>query len=1469
MSTLPSAFHPVIRSWFASEIGEPTPIQTAAWPRIGAGEHVLVTAPTGSGKTLAAFLWALDRLFTGAWTAGATRALYVTPVKALGTDISRNLRHPLERLTHLGHGEGWAAPPRVAIRSGDTPQSERRRMARTPPEILITTPESLNLMLTSRSGRRMLAELETVILDEVHAVVGGKRGVHLITAVERLTRQSGEIQRIGLSATVEPTDRVAAWIGGRALIAPGVHRERPVVTVSSDERKAIEVRVESTLSRAPAAPRDRDEFWQNLAIDLRREISRHRSTLVFANSRRMVERVARLINEGAGDHLAWSHHGALSHEIRQVVEQRLKDGALRAIVATNSLELGIDVGAVDHVILIQSPPSVASTLQRVGRSGHAVGATSSGRLYPLHPRDLLQCTVSAEAALAGDLEPIRPVTGALDVLAQVLLSMTVATTWNLDELYDAIRCADPYRALPRRHFDLVVDMLSGRYANVRLGALNPMVSLDRMDGTIQARPGVERRLYLSGGTIPDRGYYTLRIQEANGARLGELDEEFVWERSVGDTFSLGVQSWRVEAVTHSDVLVSPAPAAAAMAPFWRADERDGSHHMGLRLARRLEELETGLDDEDLSRRLVRTAPLSPTAADQLVEFLRAQTAATGQLPHRHRVLVEHGDSSRGRSGERQIFLHTLWGGQVNRTLGLVFRALWKADHGTDIAVAHDEDCVVLSVPADAVVDDPLAAVTPSRIHDLVRTTLATTGAFGARFREAAGIALLLPRAGPNRRTPLWLHRQRAKDLLEGLREADDFPLVLEAWRATLEDGLDLSSLEARLNEIADGDIEVVCVRTTRPSPFAAHVLWRQTNELMYDDDRPGTPGGHSVRSDLLSDLVLSSGIRHLVSPDLVSELESKLARLAPGYSPAPGRDLVDWIVERTLLTAEEWTALSAAVCRDHDVTADVVAESVRERVVRLPAPPLVLAAETLPRVSEALGLTGPAADDLLGHPAEIDPPRHPAPQLSAPEILRDRLRFRGPVEPEQLGRELGFSSDLLARAVEVLIEDGEIVSDQITCDATTPQLCHRENLERLLRLGRHKSRPSFQTRPVEELPLFLAERHGLALADPSFEAFQDAVEGLLGWPAPAEMWETELLPARSPDYRGRWLDSLLRDTSLEWVGCGERTLTLVTEGERPLLGLDGDNRVADEGLFPHRLGRFTLTELALHHERPASDIAESLWAAAWRGEVTADSFAPLRQAVETGFASGRQAESPSRPGRRTRRRARFQLWQSEHDHAGQWYPLAPCPSADDPLEREEVVRDRVRLLLDRHGLLFRSLVERELPALRWAAVFPALRLMELSGEVLGGRFFEGVPGLQFISPEAFRTLRRGLAADRIWWLAAVDPASPCALGLEGMPSEMPRRAAGNHLVYHGARLVLVSEATGRRLTVTVPPDHPALDEYLVVLRHFLTREVRPRRSLTIETVNGGPAQDSPYAPALARGFHVTRGPASLRLSRRL
>ncbi|MCU0693287.1 MAG: DEAD/DEAH box helicase, partial [Polyangiaceae bacterium] len=725
-----SAFHVLTRRWFEQQLGTPTEAQQLAWPRIARGEHVVLAAPTGSGKTLAAFLWALDGLITGRTPPGQVRVLYVSPMRALNNDVRRNLFEPLDGLQReFERAAIPASSVHVMTRSGDTPPEERQRMARRPPEILITTPESLNILLTSQRGRAMLTGLRTVILDEIHAVMGTKRGAHLITAVERLVRLSGEFQRIALSATVTPLERVAQWVGGyqlRGTADSSAYERRPVSVLRSDGSKhyALQVSFPAAQAGTPSQHGDPPDAWPHVVRLLRNTLAANRSTLVFANSKRMVEKLAQMLNAGEREQLAFSHHGALSRELRAVVEERLKQGLVRGIVATNSLELGIDVGLLDQVVIVQTPPSIASTVQRVGRAGHGVGQVSRGLFVPLIARDVLNATVVSRAVLDGAIEPVRPVLGALDVLAQVLVSMSASESWQIDALHAFLRTAEPYHGLSRRQLDLVLEMLAGRYASTRIRELKPLIAIDRVRGVVRARPGAARLVYMAGGTIPDRGYFRLRRAESM-ALIGELDEEFVWERSIGDTFTLGVQSWRIAQITHHDVLVTPANKGTAMAPFWRAESRDRSFELSERVGALLEHIDERWGETAWRDTLRGEHKLDADATEALVGLLARQRGALANvLPHRHRVVLENVVEPLSQGARGMVVLHTLWGGRVNQPLAMALQAAWQQRTGHAIEVMHDDDCVVLDTTEPLRAEDVFALVPIERLEDLLRARLA-------------------------------------------------------------------------------------------------------------------------------------------------------------------------------------------------------------------------------------------------------------------------------------------------------------------------------------------------------------------------------------------------------------------------------------------------------------------------------------------------------------------------------------------------------------------------------------------------------------------------------------------------------------------------------------------------------------------------------------------------------------------------
>jgi ATP-dependent Lhr-like helicase len=1475
-------FHPLVARWFKKRVGKPTDVQEQAWPKIAAREHLLITAPTGTGKTLAAFLWALNQMITRQWPMGQTGVLYVSPLRALNYDIQRNLLGPLNELRQIFKEEEEDFPEiHILTRSGDTPPSDRRKMLRHPPEILITTPESLNLLLSSQGGRSILTSLSVVILDEIHAVHDTKRGVYLMTAIDRLVRLSGEFQRVALSATIQPLEKVAEFVAGfRVVGEPGDPRyvPRPVSIVSSHVRKQYDLHL--CFMQEAGGQEGLGSAWEPLVQELKKIIARNRSTLIFVNSRRLCEVLTLMINQNEEEPLAYAHHGSLSLEIRSEVERRLKAGVLRAIVATHSLELGIDIGSLDEVVLIQSPFSISSAIQRVGRSGHQVNQISRGILFPTHPKDLLEAAVLGPAILNHDIESSRTILCPLDVLAQVIVSMVGVEAWDMDALFANLKASYSYQRLSREQFDLVLDMLAGRYAESRIRELKPLVSIDHLDNTVRARRGALQTLYVSGGVIPDRGYFHLRHEETH-ARIGELDEEFVWEASVGDTFSLGAQNWQIHRITHNDVFVLPGNPKTAAAPFWKAEENGRDFHFSERIGQFLEEAEVQLEDPDFAKSLQRRNNMEPGAALALTDFLKKQKEATGcPLPHRHHLVVEF--VAVGPGGTPQVVLHTMWGGRVNRPLAMALEAVWQARFDYRLELFVSNDCVVFQFPHEIAGEELLSLVENARIESLLRVRLEGSGFFGARFRECAGRALLLPRSKFNERIPLWLSRLKSQKLLEAVLNYEDFPILLETWRTCMQDEFDLESLKRVLTELKSGSISWTEVHTAFPSPFARSDGWRQVNQYMYMDDQPRSDKISKLRGSLLREVVFNPGLRPTVSRKLVEQFELKRKRLSAGYSPRTSRELVDWVMERVAIPKWEWEELLERMRRDHGTDPKSFTD-VENKLIRFyppePREPLIVAREMLPRMIRLV--YGPEEEKSV-HAQTLTGVSLPGEEYKASKgeteegdgLIGQWLQFYGPVTVEFIHEILGIDPERLQWIIEDLADSQRVVRGQLVTEGGPHEVCDSENFEMLLRLARMEAAPAFEPLGIEWLPLFLADYQGIIRPPDSIDGIDGlsrCMEQLLGYPAEARTWESEIFPARLHPYDPSWLDTLMQEGGLLWVGseghrvtfCLESELDLVQEeseeteftpdDEHPVRPISWPGAAGPLDLFPDTAGRYGFSTLLRLSKSESAELAKRLWDEVWKGKVTNDTFISLRRALMNRFRMPeRVLENSKKLGRRESRFRRLRLAERKEgpSYPGNWHTVPKAELPDDLLEREELRKDRARLLLDRYGILFRELLQREWPALRWSSVFRALRIMELSGEVMAGIFFHGIPGPQFISHRAFRRLQRKLPEDVIYWINATDPASLCGIQLDSVRGMLPARVLTTHLVYRGNRLIAVSKRNGKDLIINVAPDDPNLPEYMVVLRHLLTRKFQPMKRISIETINGEKALHSPYIPAL-------------------
>ncbi|MBN2658550.1 MAG: DEAD/DEAH box helicase [Spirochaetales bacterium] len=1419
-------FHPLIQDWFYRKYQAPTDIQAKGWREIASRSHVLMTAPTGSGKTLASFLWSINQLVTGQWPGGTVRILYISPLKALNNDVRRNLTEPLKELKAFFEERGETFPEiRVQTRSGDTSGSERQRMMRRPPEILITTPESLNIMLTSGAAQSLLSGLAVLILDEIHAVAADKRGVHLFSAVERLTLINGEFQRIGLSATVQPMNLVASLLGGflkRNHIEEAA-RPRPVKILRSQIRKEYELSVSF-----PDTPEEEGSQWPATIASFAERIRANRSTLIFSNSRRQTEKVTRMINEYMGETVAFAHHGSLSREIRHFVEQKMKAGELKAIVATSSLEMGIDIGSIDEVLLIEAPFSLSSAIQRIGRGGHNVGDVSRATIFPMFGLDLVGCAVTAEAVLEGEIEELKVPDNPLDVLAQVLLSMCCTEEWHIDELYLFITTVYHWRNLPRRHFDLVLDMLNGRYSDTRIGELKARLNVDRSAGTARARDGAERVIYMSGGTIPDRGYYELRLQ-GEGSKIGELDEEFVWERNPGDFFTLGTQTWRIDRIGDRAVEVSPGDSNGAMSPFWNADPNGRDFFYSQKILDLLDHVERNWNNPELGMALSRRFHMSPEAAQSMLCFLERQRDVTGTaLPGRNHLVIEHFNDPLNRTDCHQVILHTLWGGTLNYPYSEALSRAWEDKQGYPLQVFCDDDAIILDLPHEFSADDVLSLVHADNLETLLRRRLESTMFFGGRFRHNSSRALLLPRKSFKQRTPLWLTRLRSKKLLQAVSRYEDFPILTETWRSCLRDDFDLASLALLLDEIREGKIRVSEAVTRTPSPFAAGIIYDHTNQRMYEDDTP-LGGQSSLNEDLIKGIVYESGLRPMLPPELVKEFQAKLTRTYSDYCPGSSDDLYDWIEERIFLPMSEWEELCGAIKRDRENGADIL-EEIQNRIIFRDSPD---SAERL--------VFSVIYDKKF-------PPETLVEQID--EILPQWLSFFGPVPLSRLAGLYPAPFQVVMDSLEDLRQSGQLIIDRLTEGSEEDEICTAENLEILFRLKRRKGRKEFQALPVASLQLFLAQNQLLTGPGRDRDDLRGVLEKLIAFGAKAPLWEKEIFPARLNPYYKAWLDTLFQESPLMWYGCGKETIAFCFYEEQSLFIAPRRGKKTAGELLPDTRGGFTFWDIKEHSGKNSTEVVQSLWKLCWKGAISNDHFSTVRSGILNKFSADSFADMEKERGGRKISRGGYSRWVGSRPVEGRWFIPETIRADKDLISRDERLREVIRQLFLRYGVLFRQLLERETEELNWNRVFPTLRLMELSGECVAGYFFEGIRGLQFASWEALRKLKDPLDKDSLYWMNCADPASLAGIRLDDLKGRYPKRLPSNHMVFRGENPLLYSLKNGRELQFFTEPEHPDSLEALGFFRTLLSREFEPLKSVKVEKVNGLDVSESPFRDVL-------------------
>jgi ATP-dependent Lhr-like helicase len=1555
-------FHPITAAWFRAVFDAPTAPQREGWPAIARGESTLILAPTGTGKTLTAFLWCLDRLMLrGAESdvdAGC-KVVYISPLKALAADVERNLRSPLAGIANMAQQAG--VPVRIAAistRTGDTPAKERARFRRHPGDILITTPESLYLMLTSEASEG-LRSVETVIIDEIHALVPTKRGAHLALSLERLealAHASGgrRIQRIGLSATQRPLEEVARFLGGaetgeqRADAATarddGVIGEistasgsigdvledgavasasgkggvyRPVAIVNAGARKALELRVEvpvedmarlGQIEEQPSGPASqgpkRTSIWQSIHPRLLEIIRERTSTLIFVNARRVAERLAGALNDLAGEPIARAHHGSLAAAQRVEIEELLKAGKIKALVATSSLELGIDMGAIDLVIQIEAPPSVASGMQRIGRAGHQVGAPSHGIIFPKYRADLVACAAVTRAMHEGHVESTHFLRNPLDVLAQQLVAAIAHPPLNVVEgerrskaksdedaspgisyadLYALTRGSAPFATLSRAVFDGVLDMLAGRYPSDEFAELRPRVTWDRTRDWLTPRQGVKRIAILNGGTIPDRGLYGVFLagERAKPVRVGELDEEMVFESRTGDTFILGASTWRIEEITHDRVLVSPAPGDPGKMPFWHGDRAGRPMEFGRRIGALMRELRE-MPRSVAVATLVKSHDLDASAAENLMRYLADQELATTVIPDDRNVVIER---VRDELGDWRVCVLTPFGSRIHAPWAMAATAKIRANGGPDVETMWSEDGFVLRFPeADTAPEIEMLLLEPVEAADLVMQQLGSTALFAAKFRESASRALLLPRRRADGRTPLWQQRKRAYDLLAVASRYASFPILLEAYRECLRDVFDMPALMELLRGVGNRSLRVHTVDSRTPSPFAAALLFSYVANYIYDGDAPlaeRRAQALSIDQDQLRELMGDADLRELLDLHAMEETEEQLQCLVEGYRARNLDGVHDLLLRIGDLSRNELQKRAAVEDVGEFVTKLVRARRVLE--VSVAGERRLIAVEDAGRYRDALGVPLPP-----GLPSAFLEPVAEA----GLDLVRRYARTHGPFTTAEAARRFALPAVGVEATLERLVGLGRVVEGGFRPGGIHREWCDVEVLRTIRRKSLARLRKEVE--PVEQrvLARLLTRWQGVVQPRRGLDALLDVIENLQGAPLPASVLETEIFPARVTGYRSADLDTLIAAGEVTWVGfdaIGERDgrvgLYLADKldalwpvgqaaGAQSSGIAEGREQAVVAYLKAHGASFFQQVHDGLGGGYPGETM-DAIWNLVWRGMLTNDSFHALRAYCARPAASAARAKRVhQQSGYRSRRT-------TPPTAQGRWsLNAAAFAEGRSATAWSHAIAQQ---LLTRYGVVFRETAHAEgLPG-GFSAVYDVLKAMEESGRVRRGYFAADLGATQFAMPAAvdlLRSLRAERDGDRceMLMLAATDPANPYGSLLRwpagGDAASSLTRSVGARVILCDGALVAYLRRGNANVQVFLPEDDPARGNVARALAEFLVARVRGdrdddaagRAGMLITTVNGTPVAESEMARALldagfvagAMGFNVRR-----------
>ena len=1502
-------FHPLVTQWFTETFSQPTPAQAQGWPPIAAGKNVLLLAPTGSGKTLAAFLKVIDRLYQEMEEEDSplntgVKILYISPLKALNNDIHRNLELPLQGIKEFCARQGKDLPEiSRAVRSGDTPAAERQRMLRRPPQILITTPESLFLMLSSKA-HQILKTVRCVIVDEIHTLFTEKRGAHLALSLERLQTLVEEsagpgknrLQRIGLSATMQPLTEVAAFLGGyEHQPDSGEIRPRPVEIIDTGQRRELDLQITLPVPNLRELPEK--TIWPSIYNKVTELVREHRTTLVFVNNRRLAERVTANINKVAGKEIARTHHGSLSREIRQDVERKLKSGELPCIVATASLELGIDVGEIDLVIQIESPKEVARGLQRVGRAGHLIDRSSKGRIIPKNRADLLEAAALIYEMRAGRVEQMKAPMNCLDILAQQLVAVTVTGEERVERVYQMARSAYNYHTLSHKDFERVLAMLNGNYETKEYLDLRPRLYWEKAEGIIKPDSYGKRLVYTAGGTIPDRGYFGVYLTGSN-LRLGELDEEFVYERRLNERFVLGTSVWRIEEIRQDRVIVSPAGKGEAHVPFWKAEQGGRSYELGKRIGAFLAMLEEHLDSQDFPAFFQTECNLHPDAIKNLQRYLAGQKRAVDYLPTDRRIVIEEFPDE---AGEWRILIHSTLGNRIHLPLALLIGAAWERKLGKRFSALTGDDGIMFSVPGGInppAVDWP--ALSPEGVEEELIKAVSGTPLFGAVFRHCAQRSLVMPRGGfGGKRLPLWLARLRAVNLLQIVGKYQDFPLVYETYREIFQDYLELDALRQVLQEIRTGEIVVYRRRRQTPSPFAHGHLFNFEAIFMYDTDLDRPKGEDHKRlfglgQESLKAIVGQGGFRELFQTEVIREVQRKaqgIALLDKGIDP---ERIQYWLERCGDITEEEidgalqhvgvevGKVFSALQAKGQAVLVEFpsLAGEIRRR--------LIVSRDDLGTYLRALEGARVYGTENVRH-GEADGDGIGSSELGAISNTKDKeriiqryIRTHGPFTVGELATRYGFIPQEVAEVLAVLaaaglVESGEFIPggmEEEWCDTEILREIHRRSLSKV----RQEVKSRTRLREPQDYTSFLLRWQGVAGERREAEGMAETLSQMAGLWYPAAMWERSLLPARVKGYNPLLLDRLFGSGQFLWRARGgaenfqimmecafppENDLSvfpkisaLLPVGDSARFGvgeasdstaknpLDDQEQAYTDDNAVTRLSGICRLILNLLQERGAETLPFILKAVK---QPTATVWQALEELMLTGLITN-DSFGPIRYLLRTRPQSRAGakgvLQPALMAQMGRWSLLPPLAEEKTTL---------VRGLLNRYGIVCREIAQAE--GISWGAVYPIFDTLENIGQVQRGYFIKGLSGIQYALPQALTEFNTPSHQHRRYWaLHWSDPANPLRF-ITGWPETAEKiRISGDFLVFAEGRPLLVASGRKLRLNTLESLSPAALQKSLEALMTILY-PAYPDEKIIVSSFNGEAASKSQAKEALCQlGF---------------